>query len=88
MGMFDRISFAGSEYQTTDLDNALDRYEITADGVLLIQTTEYRPGHTLSGFQRVAIGHAPVDYTGTIEFYDEARSFEVRFANGQLKDIH
>jgi HSP20 family molecular chaperone IbpA len=87
MGMFDTVTMDGKAYQTKDFECLADHYEITADGRLLVDEVEMRPGPTLSGFQSVVTGQRDTNYHGTFELHDEARSFEARFNNGALEGI-
>lgn len=108
MGMFDRIKCSyslpgdppeGIEFQTKDLDNCLDDYEITSEGRLVHHQWDWEetpeddkpyPNATdwkaaFGCIRKVKDSHRVVDldYHGDLKFYGDAHSGELRMINFQ-----
>ncbi len=105
MGMYDRIKcnypLPGNppviEFQTKDLDNCLDDYEITADGRLILHQWDWeetpeddKPYPNATGIKaifgcirKVEGSHREInqEYHGDLNFYGDANSGQLRMIN-------
>lgn len=98
--MYDRILYKGEIWQTKDLDNLLEFYEITNDGKLKKATHDWITLDDLDSpvnsrtelTRRVVVGATDYNYTGTLELIAEEdipgrpENYEivVYMENGQL----
>jgi hypothetical protein len=103
MGMFDTITclypdtgidldISKMQFQTKDLERALDHYTIDKDGQLWVEQYELQPSSTGRGLKKVNRRWEQSAYTGRINFYDylEPRGwieFTTVFSFGKLQQI-
>jgi hypothetical protein len=111
MGLFDMITVectlplpgldrAGTKWQTHDLDEAMESYIITADGILMkerfhIEDRADRSKPGLLGIfgtmTQVHDGWDETGYSGTINFYsdaaDEDFEYDAEFVDGKITSV-
>ena len=85
MGMYDELSFSyrmpngreGCNYQTNDLDNWLDEYEVTPSGRLVRVVTNNESERPV----------VDLNFTGWLDISGSAGYFRLDFVNGALRAI-
>lgn len=85
MGMYDDLSFSyrmpngreGCNFQTKDLENRLDEYEVTPSGRLIRVVTHDENEQPLGD----------LNYTGWLDIRDFADHYRLDFVNGSLRAI-
>ena len=105
MGMYDHIRCLYplpepcTEFQTKDLDSAMDNYEIRADGTLWIETydVEDHSDPKAEGLMRIAgimtrVNQAwvPTTHTGEVRFYGGSGSdseYRAVFFEGKMRSL-